>query len=309
MLRSARECFVLSLVFLYVKFQHNVETLINSFNFLQVIAKFLALMYSYLNISMSKNIVPDGIKGREIHHSFPMTLFQVCLYLCMVFSISICVFTLKVKALSLLFWQPHVVRLDHHTLKLLKYWTWQFVVIRPLCSTLMISLQLIGFYPSWLSWTFTIIVNFSVSLALYSLVIFYHVFAKELAPHNPLAKFLCIKGIVFFVFWQVMFCIPQSKKLIFGFKSSKSLRQIFIRLFWFWKLQGIALDILVAMGVIKSHHFWLEVEQIQEAIQNVLVCLEMVIFAAVQKHAYDAGPYSGETKKKLDKKTEWSSLG
>lgn len=72
------------------------------------------------------------------------------------------------------------------------------------------------------------------------------------------------------------------------------------------RLQGIALDILVAMGVIKSHHFWLEVEQIQEAIQNVLVCLEMVIFAAVQKHAYHVGPYSGETKKKLDKKTEWS---
>ncbi|KAK6124417.1 hypothetical protein DH2020_041837 [Rehmannia glutinosa] len=40
------------------------------------IAKFLALMYSYVNISMSKNIVPDEIKGREIHHSFPMTLFQ-----------------------------------------------------------------------------------------------------------------------------------------------------------------------------------------------------------------------------------------
>lgn len=60
------------------------------------------------------------------------------------------------------------------------------------------------------------------------------------------------------------------------------------------------------MGVIKSHHFWLEVEQIQEAIQNVLVCVEMVIFAAVQKNAYHVGPYSGETKKKLDKKTKWS---
>ena len=43
--------------------------------FLQVIAKFMALMYSYLNISISKNIVPDGIKGREIHHSFPMYSF------------------------------------------------------------------------------------------------------------------------------------------------------------------------------------------------------------------------------------------
>jgi len=173
------------------------------------------------------------------------------------------------------------------------------VVIRPVCSTLMIALQLIGFYPSWLSWTFTIIVNFSVSLALYSLVIFYHVFAKELAPHNPLAKFLCIKGIVFFVFWQVMFALIskplKTRFLMFGYTH---------KILLILKLQGIALDILVAMGFIKSHHFWLEVEQIQEAIQNVLVCLEMVIFAAVQKHAYHAGPYSGETKKKLDKKTE-----
>lgn len=43
----------------------------------QAIAKFMALMYSYLNISVSNKTVPDEIKGREIHHSFPMTLFQV----------------------------------------------------------------------------------------------------------------------------------------------------------------------------------------------------------------------------------------
>lgn len=100
--------------------------------------------------------------------------------------------------------QPHTAHLNHHTLKLLKNWTWQFVVIRPVCSILMIVLQLLGVYPSWVSWTFTMILNISVSLALYSLVIFYHVFAKELAPHKPLAKFLCVKGIVFFVFWQVL---------------------------------------------------------------------------------------------------------
>lgn len=99
--------------------------------------------------------------------------------------------------------QPRTIRLENHTLKALKYWTWQFVAVRPICSILMIVCQVIGFYPSWLSWTFTIILNFSVSLALYALVIFYHVFAKELAPHRPLAKFMCIKGIVFFCFWQV----------------------------------------------------------------------------------------------------------
>lgn len=195
-----------------------------------VIAKFLGLLYSYLKISTSKNIVPDEIKGREIHHSFPMTLFQ-----------------------------PHTVHLDHKTLKLLKLWTWQFVVVRPICSFFMITLQILGTYPSWLSWTFTIILNISVSLALYSLAIFYHVFAKELEPHQPLAKFLCIKGIVFFCFWQ-----------------------------------GIMLEILVALGVIKSKHFWLDVEHIEEAIQNVLVCLEMVVFSVLQQYAYHVAPYSGD---------------
>lgn len=50
---------------------------VNSLCAVQVIANFLGLLYSYLNISISKNIVPDEIKGREIHHSFPMTLFLV----------------------------------------------------------------------------------------------------------------------------------------------------------------------------------------------------------------------------------------
>ncbi|PHU26378.1 hypothetical protein BC332_04710 [Capsicum chinense] len=204
------------------------------------IAKFLALMYSYLNISISKNIVPDEIKGREIHHSFPMTLFQ-----------------------------PRTARLDHRTLKLLKHWTWQFVIIRPACSILMITLQILGLYPNWLSWTFTIILNISFSVAMYSLVVFYHVFSKELQPHKPLSKFICIKGIVFFSFWQ-----------------------------------GLLVKILVAMGVIKSHHFWLDVEHLQEAIQNVLICVEMVFFSVMQQYAYHVAPYSGDIEAKLKLKKD-----
>jgi hypothetical protein len=204
------------------------------------IAKFMALMYSYLNISISKNIVPDEIKGRVLHHSFPVSLFL-----------------------------PRNVRLEHKTLKLLKYWTWQFVVVRPICAILMITLQLLGLYPSWVSWTFTIILNFSVSMALYALVIFYHLFAKELAPHKPLAKFLCIKGIVFFSFWQ-----------------------------------GFALEVLAAVGIIQSHHFWLDVEHIQEAIQNVLVIIEMVFFSVLQQYAYHVAPYSGADRAKFEKKNE-----
>ncbi|CAI9784144.1 unnamed protein product [Fraxinus pennsylvanica] len=166
--------------------------------------------------------------------------------------------------------QPHTVRLDHKNLTLLKQWTWQFVVIRPVCSVLMIALQLLGIYPSWLSSTFTMILNVSVSLALYSLVIFYHVFAKELAPHKPLAKFLCVKGIVFFCFWQ-----------------------------------GILLDILVAMGIVKSNHFWLDVEHLQEALQNMLVVVEMVFFSLLMQYAYTAAPYrTASVSATSDKKKE-----
>ncbi|KAJ6333604.1 hypothetical protein OIU76_026130 [Salix suchowensis] len=128
---------------------------------------------------------------------------------------------------------------------------------------------MLGIYPNWLSWTFTIILNISVSLALYSLLVFYHVFAKELAPHKPLAKFLCIKGVVFFCFWQ-----------------------------------GIVLEMLVSMGIVRSNHFWLDVEHLEEAYQNVLVILEMVVFSILQKYAYSAAPYSGEVDAKILKKRE-----
>ncbi|KAK4361056.1 hypothetical protein RND71_020008 [Anisodus tanguticus] len=204
------------------------------------IAKFLALMYSYLNLSISKNIVPDEIKGREIHHSFPMTLFQ-----------------------------PRTAHLDHRTLKLMKHWTWQFVIIRPACSILMITLQILGLYPSWLSWMFTIILNISFSVAMYSLVVFYRVFSKELQPHKPFSKFICIKGVVFFSFWQ-----------------------------------GLVVKILVALGVIQSHHFWLDVEHLQEAVQNVLICVEMVFFSVMQQYAYHVAPYSGDVEAKLKLKKD-----
>lgn len=71
-------------------------------------------------------------------------------------------------------------------------------------------------------------------------------------------------------------------------------------------MQGIVLDILVAMGIIRSHHFWLDTEHVEEAIQNVLVCLEMVIFSVFQQYAFSVSPYSGdvEARLRLQKKNE-----
>lgn len=71
-------------------------------------------------------------------------------------------------------------------------------------------------------------------------------------------------------------------------------------------IQGIALDILVKMGYIRSHHFWLDTEHVEKAIQNVLVCVEMLLFSVLQQYAYHVAPYSGdiEAKLKLQKKDD-----
>ncbi|KAI3829302.1 hypothetical protein L1987_03422 [Smallanthus sonchifolius] len=202
-----------------------------------VVAKFLALLYGYANMDVSNNIIPDEVKGREIRHAFPVTLFQ-----------------------------PRSDKLNHQTLKLLKYWTWQFVVTRPACSFLTFGLRLLGLYPDWVSWTFTVILNISFYMAMYSLLVFYHVFAKELKPHKPLAKFSCIIGIIFFCFWQ-----------------------------------GVFIDVLEKSGVIKSHHFWMDVEHVGDAIKNFLICVEMIGFSVFQQYAFHFERYSGDVQTMLQK--------
>lgn len=55
------------------------------------------------------------------------------------------------------------------------------------------------------------------------------------------------------------------------------------------------IDGLVALGLIKSNHFWLDVEHLQEALRNVLVIVEMVFFSLFQQYAYSYEPYQKAT--------------
>lgn len=48
-----------------------------------------------------------------------------------------------------------------------------------------------------------LVMNFSVAYAFYVLARFYTVLKYRLKDHNPIGKFLCIKFVIFFAFWQV----------------------------------------------------------------------------------------------------------
>lgn len=63
---------------------------------------------------------------------------------------------------------------------------------------------------------------------------------------------------------------------------------------------------LAAVGIIKAEHAWFDVEHINEALQNTLVCVEMVFFAMIQMSAYSASPYKSKSaaKSKVEKKDE-----
>ena len=94
-------------------------------------------------------------------------------------------------------------------------WVWYFKIgllqyswIVPICSGIAVVLNLANVYGNGL-WKFnrgypyiTIIINISQTLALYSLVTFYSNMKNELQPFQPLAKFITIKLLVFFIFWQ-----------------------------------------------------------------------------------------------------------
>jgi hypothetical protein len=144
----------------------------------------------------------------------------------------------------------------------------QFMIIRPSTSAAAVILEFFGLYGEgdfsvnkgylWL----LIVDNISFTIALYYLVMFYEVLAKDLKDYKPLAKFLVIKSVIFFSFWQG---IAISLGVHFGWIPEESIWSNHLQAFLICiEMLGIAIAFWFSFGY---HYF--RAKNAQPAFQSV----------------------------------------
>jgi hypothetical protein len=169
-------------------------------------------------------------------------------------------------------------------------WVWYFKIcllqyswIAPICAGIAVVLNLAGLYGNG-QWQFnrgypyiTFIVNASQMLALYILVTFYINTKEELRPFKPLAKFIVIKLIVFFIFWQSV--------LMSGLAAVGVLRNTLCDPTTDTHCNG------------STTGFTVEQEKI--LLSNVLICVEMFFFSIAHHWIFSWRPYADGSLKRL----------
>jgi len=140
----------------------------------------------------------------------------------------------------------------------------QYVIIRPACSIAGIICEAYNILCTSASWNihyanvYLEFIDFiSISIALYGLLLFYGLTKDELAGRRPLAKFLSIKLIVMFTFYQS---------------------------FVFSGLEG---------SVIHATEYW-TATNIADGLTALATCIEMVIFSILMMWAYTWNEYTVE---------------
>mmetsp|Transcript_32756 Transcript_32756/g.51200 ORF Transcript_32756/g.51200 Transcript_32756/m.51200 type:complete len:350 (-) Transcript_32756:40-1089(-) len=138
----------------------------------------------------------------------------------------------------------------------------QFVLVEPILALLTFVLSFTGGYsegdfsPSNGYLWIMLISNASISVCLYYLVLFWCALDEELEAFSPVGKFLCIKAVIFFAFWQ-----------------------------------GVFFAILVAIGAIPSYQE-ISPDTISLAIQDYILCIEMFFLSIGFLVSFPYFPYS-----------------
>ncbi|EKM77803.1 hypothetical protein AGABI1DRAFT_76810 [Agaricus bisporus var. burnettii JB137-S8] len=146
---------------------------------------------------------------------------------------------------------------DPYTFLFLKRGIIQYVQVKPILAAATLILKGTGKYnegdfraDSGYLYV-SVVYNVSICLALYCLAMFWVCVNDDLKPFRPIPKFLCVKGILFFSFWQ-----------------------------------SIAISILVATHVIKQLGPYKDAEHISLGLTDTLICIEMPIFAIAHNYAF-----------------------
>ncbi|KIJ38107.1 hypothetical protein M422DRAFT_259258 [Sphaerobolus stellatus SS14] len=157
----------------------------------------------------------------------------------------------------------------------IKWSVMQYVIISsPLCIIGIITQALgvlcVQIYTPHFAEMYIVAIDFvSISVALYGLILFYNLTRTELVGRRPLAKFLCIKGIVMLTFYQeFVFSVPQKYKVIHATE--------------FWTATSVA-----------------------NGLNALATTIEMVFFAAFMLWAYPVSEYKDDS---LPKTSIWRPL-
>lgn len=138
----------------------------------------------------------------------------------------------------------------------------QYTVVRPITTVIALICELAGVYqenkftPSN-AYTYVVCINnLSQFVSMYCLVLFYKANHEELKPMNPIGKFLCIKMVIFFSFFQ-----------------------------------GFVISILVWSGAIASAFTTTDTNILANSLQDFLLCIEMFLAAVAHLYAFSHHPY------------------
>ncbi|WVF71006.1 hypothetical protein IAT40_005802 [Kwoniella sp. CBS 6097] len=149
----------------------------------------------------------------------------------------------------------------------------QYVILRPLISVVGIITEYYGLLcPSEYSVHYADVyleaVDFvSISVALYGLIVFYVLCKPELKGRRPLSKFLAIKLIVFFTFYQ-----------------------------------SFVFSVLQSHNVIKGTDLW-TATNVSDGLSALCTCVEMVFFSIYMGWAYSWTDYTDPVKNPYQRKT------
>lgn len=157
----------------------------------------------------------------------------------------------------------HVVQWESPFFRSCKLGVLQYVLTKLLCAAAILIMEGMDVYNegtfSWQSGYLyvCIVTNISQCWALYCLIFFYYATKTELGPIRPVGKFLAVKALVFFTWWQ-----------------------------------AVSVSVLVQIDFIKDYDEKHNGEAVAKVIQNYLICIEMFLAAVVHTVVFPHSEYS-----------------